>query len=120
MKLYRFDREVTKQITQYDSQNLFMARIARLDGKTSVDCMYLDAHGVVGFHQASSNQLFMVVQGSGWARGEDEQRGPIEAGQAAFWEASEWHESGTDDGMLVIVIEGPLVDPTGFMPELTG
>lgn len=119
MRIFRFDRDVTKQITQYDSQSLFMARIVQLNGQTSVNCMHLEPGGVVGFHQASSNQLFMIVQGSGWVRGEDERRIPLEAGQAAFWETGEWHESGAGDGMLVIVIEGPSVNPDAYMPELT-
>lgn len=94
-----------------------MARIARMDGEVRVDCMHLDPGGVVGFHQAASNQLFIVVRGEGWVRSTDDTRLYIEAGDAVFWKEGEWHESGTGAGMVVIVLEGPSVDPAGIMPE---
>jgi hypothetical protein len=58
----------------------------------------------------------MVVQGEGWVRGESPDRSSIASGRAAFWERSEWHESGTDKGMTVVVIESDTLDPTTFMP----
>jgi quercetin dioxygenase-like cupin family protein len=118
MKLYRFDAQAGKIISQYDSVNLVMSRIVRTSAAAHIGCMHLDANGVVGYHQAVSPQLFLVVQGEGWVRGEDEWRIAVKAGQAAFWQTGEWHESGTDTGMTAIVIESAELDPASFMPEL--
>jgi quercetin dioxygenase-like cupin family protein len=115
MIIFRFDKEVGKQIELYHS-NFVMSRIIQTTEPCHIGCMHIDAQGVVGYHQAVTPQLFMVVQGKGWVRGEDENRVTVEAGDAVFWEKGEWHESGTDTGMMVIVIESPQLDPGSFMP----
>jgi quercetin dioxygenase-like cupin family protein len=80
--------------------------------------MHIGAGGIVGYHQATVRQLFLVVAGTGWVRGTDESRQPIAAGQAAYWEAGEWHESGSQDGMTAIVIEATTLDPARDMPAI--
>jgi len=70
-------------------------------------CIRLGAGGSVGFHQATAPQLFAVVDGSGWiASGQARDREPISAGVAVVWDEGEWHEVGTDDGLVAIVVEG--------------
>lgn len=32
-----------------------------------------------------------------------------------FWDKNEWHEAGTNIGLVAIVIEGDLMNPSGFM-----
>jgi quercetin dioxygenase-like cupin family protein len=83
-----------------------------------IGCMHIGAGGIVGYHQATVRQLFLVVAGTGWVRGKDEPRQPIAAGQAAYWEAGEWHESGSQDGMTAIVIEATTLDPARDMPAI--
>ncbi len=80
-----------------------------------IGCMHIGPNGVVGYHQATVPQLFLVVQGSGWVTSTDRARHPITAGQAAFWHGGEWHESGSDDGIMVIVVEGEGLDPAQWM-----
>lgn len=114
MKLFRFDAEVGRVIEQFDSRGVIMSGVTRFTGKTQVGCMHLAVNSVVGYHPATVPQLFMVVQGSGWVTGADgegtRERVPIAAGQAAFWEAGEWHESGSEAGMMVIVVESEGLD----------
>ncbi len=43
--------------------------------------------------------------------GADRQRVHVAPFEAAFWEAGEWHESGTDEGMIAVVLEGEMVEP---------
>ena len=70
-------------------------------------CFRLGPGGVIGRHPASVEQLLVVVEGSGWVSGADGERVAIRAGEAAFWEAGEEHETTSDDGMTAIVIEAP-------------
>lgn len=56
------------------------------------------------------SQLFVVLEGSGWVAGEDGAPGPIHAGQAALWNAGEDHESGTEEGMRVAVLEAAWIE----------
>lgn len=69
--------------------------------------MRLGPGGSIGYHQASAPQLFAVVEGTGWtACGPDRRREPISAGGAVAWDVGEWHEVGSDEGLVAIVIEG--------------
>lgn len=122
MKIYRFDAAVGRHITQFDS-DFVMAGIIRVagsevgDGAIQVGSMHIPAGGSVGYHQATVPQLFLVVAGNGWVRGEAETRRPVHAFEAAFWHTGEWHESGSETGMTAVVIEGKGVDPSARMPE---
>lgn len=103
MKLLRFDAEVGRSMPHFDSTNIVMTHL--FSGNAHVICAYIAPEGVIGYHQAAANQLFCVVKGSGWVRNETSERLPISEGQAAYWQASEWHESGSETGMTVMIIE---------------
>jgi len=110
MKLYRFDTEVGENINLHNSTGFVISKIARVFEDAMINCVYLDAHGVIGYHQAAAPQLFLVVQGAGWVRGAEIERTSIKAGQAAYWEQGEWHASGTETGLMAIIIEGVKFD----------
>ena len=116
LKLYRFDAQVGKEIHQYDSEHVSISGILHLESEARVSCMQLGANGRVGYHPARSAQLFCVVAGEGWVRGDSSGPVAIAAGHAAYWEAGEWHESGTESGMTLIVIESETLVPSEFMP----
>ncbi len=118
MKIYRFDPGVGKGIDRYNSSRFIISRIAHLLDDAVINCAYLDANGVIGYHQANIPQLFLVVQGEGWVRGESLERTLIKTGHAAYWEKGEWHESGTQTGMTAIIIEGINFDPAKLMPPV--
>jgi hypothetical protein len=69
MKIYRFDEKTGKRVDKFGSDLIF-SRIAWLNGAAKVSCFHLAPNGKVGYHQAVTPQLFLVVQGSGWARDE--------------------------------------------------
>ncbi|MGZ9587161.1 cupin domain-containing protein [Paenibacillus marinisediminis] len=119
MKLFRFDEDAGKSITAYNSSNLIMSKILFNEEGTliyHVGCMHIGAGGSVGRHPASTDQLFLVVSGEGWVQAMENPPVPISSGYAAFWEQGEWHESGSESGMTVIVIEGNGIKPN--MPEV--
>lgn len=70
-----------------------------------VACMRFGPGGLIGRHDATVPQLFVVADGDGWVSGEDGTRRPIGAGEAAFWVAGESHESGSERGMSAFVLE---------------
>ncbi len=117
MKIYRFDREVARPIPAFGSVNAFLARGVRTTAPTQIGCFYLEPGGVVGYHQATSPQLLLVVQGEGWVRANSEDRVPVKAGDAVFWEAGEWHETGSTTGMVALPVESEGLAPGTFMPE---
>jgi len=110
MKLYRFDREVGEPIDRFESSGFVISKIVRVVDEAIINCAYLSPNGVIGFHQTTTDQLFVVVQGEGWVRGVEPERTSIKAGQIAYWQKDEWHESGTDTGLTAILIEGDRLD----------
>ncbi len=116
MKLFRFDASAGKHIDVFDS-DFVLTRVVQTPGAAKVSCMYLGSGGLIGYHQATSPQLLLVVQGQGWVRGEPPERIRVSPGQAAFWEGGEWHEAGTDTGLVAVVIEAEGLEPAIIMPE---
>ena len=82
-----------------------------------VGCMRLEPGGLIGMHPASTPQLLAVVDGEGWIRGEDGVKTQISTGGAVFWNEGEMHETGTDSGLVAIVVEtGALADGPSMGP----
>ena len=117
MKLFRFDRDVARLVPAFDSKKAYIARGVRTPAPTQIGCFYLEPGGVVGYHQATSDQLLLIVQGEGWVRANGEERVAVRAGDAVFWTAGEWHETGTDTGLVAVPIESEGISPEQFMPE---
>jgi mannose-6-phosphate isomerase-like protein (cupin superfamily) len=100
--LRRVELSGERPVTASGSVNAVVRRLATQAHAVVIE---LGPGGIVGRHPAGVAQLFVVVRGSGWASGSDGERVPIEAGEAVLWELGEEHESGSDDGMTVLVVE---------------
>ena len=66
----------------------------------------LEAHGRIGRHPAVVDQCLLVIEGRASVSGGDGSTVAIEAGQAALWVAGEDHETKTDEGARILIIEG--------------
>jgi mannose-6-phosphate isomerase-like protein (cupin superfamily) len=81
------------------------ARVRRLASEAHVVVIEIGAGGTVGRHPAAAQQLFVVVAGSGWVEGGDGSREPIASGEAVVWGPGEEHASGSDRGLMALVVE---------------
>lgn len=117
MVIFRFGADAGRSITAYGSAGVRLSRVARTQSAAQIGCFHIEAGGVIGYHPAASPQLFLVVGGSGWVRGQGTGRVPVVAGQAAYWHEGEGHESGTDTGMVAVVMEAESLDPAMLMPR---
>ncbi len=86
------------------------AAVRRLAAEANVVVREVEPGGIVGRHPAGAIQLFAVVRGSGWVSDGDGERAPIQIGAAVSWELGEEHESGSDEGMTVLVVEAESLD----------
>ncbi|MFD1677474.1 cupin [Alicyclobacillus fodiniaquatilis] len=102
-------------MAHFDS-NFIMSRILLTDEPTQIGCVYLEAGGIIGFHQALSAQLLLVVHGPASVRCDSESEVCVSVGDAVFWEKGEWHETKTETGLMAIVIESEALNPTKYMP----
>ena len=109
MERLRFDAEAARRLHD-----------RRLDGVTvapltmplasgagfQAACFRIEPAGRIERHPADVPQLLAVVEGRGWVSGAEGEREPIVAGEAVVWSAGEEHETGTDEGLTAIVIDG--------------
>lgn len=118
MRLFRFDAAIGHPIARFESRASVMTGIQRAEGQYQLGCLRLGPDGVLGYHQATTRQLLLVVEGSGWVRAGDEPRQAIVAGHAAYWEPGEWHETTTDTGLTAFILESDTLDPGQFLRAL--
>jgi quercetin dioxygenase-like cupin family protein len=111
MRVFKLHHENAHEIQAYHSHGVTHLIIANHLLDAHIGMMFVDPQGVIGYHQASSDQLFILMTGSGWVAGADQKRVKIEPGQAAFWRSGEWHESGSDVGMTAVLIEADRLQP---------
>nr|WP_272880028.1 cupin [Sulfoacidibacillus ferrooxidans] len=111
-----FGQEIGKSITHFDS-NFIMSQVLLTDKAAHIGCMHLESNGIIGFHQALSPQLLLVVNGQGWVRCDSEEKVHVVIGDAVFWNKGEWHETQTETGLTAIVIESDELNPSLFMPR---
>ncbi|MCH7321438.1 cupin domain-containing protein [Solibacillus sp. MA9] len=110
MKFFSFAKEHGRKVTHYAS-DFILSRLATIEGRAVVSIMYLEENGIIGYHEASVNQILFVVQGEGNVCNGNKEFKRIQAGEAVFWKKGEWHETKTDTGLTAVVIEGETLLP---------
>jgi quercetin dioxygenase-like cupin family protein len=113
-----------RDLDAFGSQGVRLGPLARLPGgapgapggggPSSVALADLAPGGRIGRHPAAGWQVLAVVVGSGWVAGADGVPTPVGVGEAAVWEPGEAHETGTDAGMTVCIVEAG-VDPVAAL-----
>ena len=83
------------------------ARVEQPIAGFGVDVTRYAAGSENGRHPTRLWQLLAVVSGTGWAAAADDVRIALEAGDAVLWEPGEEHRSGSDDGMVGVVVQSP-------------
>ncbi len=94
-----------RQVEEYGSSGATWTPLGEGADQTQIGVMRLEPEGLLGRHAASSDQLFLIVEGRGWVTGPDGERIDLVAGQGAIWDKGELHESGTDSGMTVVIVQ---------------
>jgi hypothetical protein len=111
MRVVQFSAKDATPIELFESVNVSAVPVGQGSGEVKVYALYFEAGGCVGPHPTGYAQLFLVVQGSGWAAGADGQRVPLLAGQGAYFLRGELHSKGSDDGMLAIMVQASDMQP---------
>ncbi|WP_433746867.1 hypothetical protein [Falsibacillus pallidus] len=65
MKFYRFDEEVKRSITAFNSRSVGISPVVKSSTPSQIGCMHFSADSVLGMHPATCPQLFLVADGSG-------------------------------------------------------
>lgn len=98
-------------VEDFGSRAVSSVRLAQGAGESHVYCLYFAPGGVIGPHPTGCDQLFLVVEGTGWIAGPDGQRRPLSSGQGVHLERGEQHSKGSDEGMTAIMVQAVNVEP---------
>lgn len=105
MHLIRFSPEDSMPITAFGSVSARGHLLADGAGESHAYAIHIAAGGLIGPHVAGFDQLFLVVQGSGWASGADGVRVAVPAGCGAFFRRGELHAKGSESGLLAVMLQ---------------
>jgi hypothetical protein len=102
-------------VSEHGSLGLYMTEAARVRGADEfrVHIAQLSPGGLLGRHPARLWQFFAVITGTGWVSGDDGIRHEICSGQGVRWSPGESHESGSDDGMLAVIVQANVPPQSG-------
>ncbi|MHB8717932.1 MAG: AraC family ligand binding domain-containing protein [Candidatus Dormibacteria bacterium] len=92
-------------IDRFGSQAATHARIAEMGQGSAVGVIRLGRKGRLGRHPATVAQLMVTLSGSGYVRGDGAPVQRIRAGDAVVWSPGEEHETWTDAGMVLLIVE---------------
>lgn len=112
MEWVQLDRS---DVAEYGSVGVHLVEAARLtaDGHFRVHLGRVSPGGRLGRHPGRWWQLLVVITGSGWVQGGEADRWTIHEDQAVLWAPGEAHESGSEVGMTVAMIQSPVRLPRG-------
>ncbi len=69
--------------------------------------------GRIARHPAAAPQVLAVLDGAGLVSGADGEFRPIGPGEAVFWAAGEVHETVSEHGLMVLIVEAAGLRPPG-------
>ncbi len=93
-------------VTHHGSADFTLSPILRGAHDLHTAWIHLAPGGVIGRHEASSEQLLLITSGDAEVSGADGQPKRRSPGEAALFLAGELHETRSAQGMDAVVIEG--------------
>lgn len=111
MKQVDLRQVATQPIDGYASVSSFSSALADGAGEAHFWYARIEPGGEIGRHEAGFGQLFLVIEGSGWAEGGDGQRVAIGAGQGVWIARGEHHAKGSETGMRALIVQVRDLEP---------
>jgi quercetin dioxygenase-like cupin family protein len=111
MKVVDFSPDRARPIELFGSVRATSVPIGDGSGAVHVYAVRFAPGGSIGRHEAGFDQLFLVVEGSGWAEGDDGVRVDLPAGRGAFFRKGEVHAKGSEGGAAAIMVQADRVEP---------
>ena len=104
MRIVEVDAKGGRGIDAYGSHGVEGAPLVRAES-VAVSVLDLAVDGEIGRHQAPSEQLLVVLTGSGTVSGADGVEQSIGPGQAVLWARGETHGTRAGEPMRLLVVE---------------
>jgi len=104
METLWFDAGHTHPIHEFESQGAFAVTLAEGAGRARVSVVRIEPGGVIGSHPAGVDQVFAVVEGSGWIAIEGERHELVE-GRAGVIPRGSMHSKGSETGLTAVMVQ---------------
>jgi len=95
----------------YEVRHAASLEVAHGEGEAHAYVIQFEPGGEIGPHEAGFAQIFLAVEGSGWAAGADGARVALPQGHAAFFRRGEIHSKGSEGGMTAFMLQVRDLDP---------
>lgn len=105
IRIFSFDIDRALPIERFGSGGASSVELAHGSGEAHSYAVHFQPGGSIGRHPAGFDQLFLVVQGSGWVAGADGVRLAVDQACGAFIPKGEVHSKGSEAGMLAVMIQ---------------
>jgi len=110
MKVVDFSPARCSPIELFGSVRATSVPLADGSGAVHVYAVRIAPGGSIGRHEAGFDQLFLVMEGSGWAEGGDGVRVDLPAGRGAFFRKGESHAKGSMAGLTALMVQVDRID----------
>ncbi len=105
-KVMSLNKLIGKPISNYNSVSANYTKLMRTEEPVTIGIIHVEPGGIIGYHDAPVAQAFIVMEGEGWIKGADGNRQMLNTGEGVLWDKGEGHESGSEQGMTVLVLQG--------------
>lgn len=107
IRVFSFAAAHASPIVEIPSHGASAVQLADGQGASHAYVVHVMPGGEIEPHPAGFDQLFLVVQGSGWVAGSDGRRQPLSTGQGAVIPTGELHSKGSGEGMVAVMLQAP-------------
>ncbi len=120
IRLVDFTPQHARAIEQFAASGASSVELAHGTGELHAYAIHVVPGGAIGPHPAGFDQLFLVVQGSGWVAGADGVRVSVGTHRGAFVPRGEVHSKGSETGMLAVMLQASAFLMTGEQGKASG
>lgn len=121
MRIYDFTPAKGRRADGFGSSGATLSRITTGPRSWQTIALFLEPNGVLGAHKSISDQLLVVVHGSGRVSTGESKPVYVEPGSAVFWRGGEQHETRAgEEGLTAVIIEGEGLAKVITMPLRRG
>ncbi|KGX92104.1 cupin [Pontibacillus halophilus JSM 076056 = DSM 19796] len=116
MEIFQIDVAAGIPVEKFQS-NFRLTKLTSTKEETHVSFMYLPPGGKVGYHEAMTDQLLVVIEGEGVVSGENQTYVSVSRGDAVYWKKGEFHETKSTIGLTAVVFESLVLELPALMKE---
>ncbi|MFO0706297.1 MAG: cupin domain-containing protein [Nitrospira sp.] len=105
IRIIDFGAKAAQPVELFSSSGAASVELAHGQGESHVYTLHFTPGGMIGPHPAGFDQLFLVVQGSGWVAGSNGVHQNVGTNCGAFVPKGEVHSKGTETGMVAVMVQ---------------